>query len=68
MMPKFKNSSEFYLSHYFYTIIDNRQELNKTCDMLDHYEIKRDDLIKQNESEVDSTTEDTPVKRDKVVV
>ena len=33
------------------------------CDKLINFEITRDDLIKADESEVDSTVEDTPVKK-----
>ena len=44
-------------------LIGNRQELNKMCDKLINFEITRDDLIKADESEVDSTVEGTPVKK-----
>lgn len=49
------------LLHY----ADDCQQLNKTCSSLINFEVTRDDLLKQGESEVDSTTEDTysPIKK-----
>ena len=73
------NYSNFFLAFYALSIVcggycllysvyyftDDTRELNKICDSLINFEITRDDLLKQDEKEVDLTTEEmySPAKK-----
>ena len=47
---------------------DDARGLNKLCDSLANFEITRDDLLKQDEKEMDSTTKEmySPAKKTKL--
>lgn len=51
---------------YSFSIPDNRSALPKECDKLVNIEVTREDLLNEAEMEVDSTTEESPVKKRKV--
>jgi len=51
---------------YSLSIPDNRSALLKECDKLVNMEVTREDLLNEAEMEVDSTTEESPVKKRKV--
>lgn len=55
------------ISLYLFITTDSRPELNKLCESLVNMEITKEDVLQKSESEVDSTTEDTPVKKPKIL-
>lgn len=56
-------------SSIYFHVADDRRDLNKVCDSLISFEVTREDLLRQAETEVDSTTEETysPMKKPKKV-
>ena len=48
--------------------VDNRQQLNRTCESLINFEVTREEVLAQSEVQVDSTTDDkpNPVKKPKL--
>ena len=49
-----------------FVYIDDRQQLNKICDQLLNLEISKEDLLKMNECEIDSTTNEKISKKPKL--
>ena len=59
------------LTLYVCVSVDNRQQLNRTCDSLVNNEVTREEVLAQSEYEVHSTTEDNyinpnPMKKPKL--
>ena len=64
--PSLQSCDESQLVHiYQHNCGDNRTALHKNCDRILNMEVSQEDLLKESECDVDSTTEDSLVKKHK---